>query len=457
MKEKLMTEVIFLVIGLLMGGGVVWFILRNIFKDNFKIIQQQLKTKEEEISNLRKLYDEEKINRVSFETQLKEAEKNLQEQKKILDEATAKLSDTFSALSKDALNTNNQMFLELAKANLEKIISEMKGDFSKKQEAISNIVKPLQEMLGKYEQQIRSLEESRQKAYGSLENQLKNLIETHRILQKETSNLVTALRTPQVRGRWGEITLRRVVELSGMSSYCDFTEQSSIEMEEGRLRPDMIVHLPNQRTIVVDSKVPLQAYIDAISASDEQERLAHMRKHASQVAEHMRKLSKKAYWDQFEKTPDFVVMFIPGESFFSAALETNKNLIEEGVRNRVFLATPTTLIALLRTVAYGWRQEQITKNALKIRDLGNTIHERLVRFIENFSKIGKSLEGAIDAYNRSVGTLESRVLVTARKFKELGITEKEPLKEVEQIEKLPRTVENISEPEEDDGEEFSPS
>ncbi|MCD6569039.1 DNA recombination protein RmuC [bacterium] len=449
-----MTEVIFLVIGLLMGGGVVWFILRNIFKDNFKIIQQQLKTKEEEISNLRKLYDEEKINRVSFETQLKEAEKNLQEQKKILDEATAKLSDTFSALSKDALNTNNQMFLELAKANLEKIISEMKGDFSKKQEAISNIVKPLQEMLGKYEQQIRSLEESRQKAYGSLENQLKNLIETHRILQKETSNLVTALRTPQVRGRWGEITLRRVVELSGMSSYCDFTEQSSIEMEEGRLRPDMIVHLPNQRTIVVDSKVPLQAYIDAISASDEQERLAHMRKHASQVAEHMRKLSKKAYWDQFEKTPDFVVMFIPGESFFSAALETNKNLIEEGVRNRVFLATPTTLIALLRTVAYGWRQEQITKNALKIRDLGNTIHERLVRFIENFSKIGKSLEGAIDAYNRSVGTLESRVLVTARKFKELGITEKEPLKEVEQIEKFPRTIENISDPEEDNEEGF---
>lgn len=449
-------EVIFLVIGLLIGGGIIWIILRNVFKDNIKIIQQQLRTKEEEIVDLRKLYEEEKISRVSFETQLKDTEKNLQEQKKMLDEATVKLSDTFSALSKNALNSNNQMFLELAKANLEKIISEMKGDFSKKQEAISNIIKPLQETLDKYDQQIRRLEENRQRAYGSLENQLKHLIETHRILQKETSNLVTALRTPQVRGRWGEITLRRVVELSGMSNYCDFTEQSSIEMEEGRLRPDMIVHLPNQRTIVVDSKVPLQAYIDAISTSDEQERLAHMRKHASQVTEHMRKLSKKAYWDQFKKTPDFVVMFIPGESFFSAALEINKNLIEEGVRNRVFLATPTTLIALLRTVAYGWRQEQITKNALKIRDLGNTIHERLVRFIENFSKIGKSLEGAIDAYNRSVGTLESRVLVTARKFKELGITEKEPLREVEQIEKLPRTIENISEPE-GDNEDSPPS
>lgn len=450
-----MTEVIFLVIGLLIGGGVVWLILKSIFKDNFKIIQQQLKTKEEEISNLRKLYEGEKINRVSFETQLKEAEKNLQEQKKMLDEATAKLSDTFSALSKDALNTNNQMFLELAKANLEKIISEMKGDFDKKQEAINNIVKPLQEALDKYDQQIRRLEESRQKAYGSLENQLRNLIETHRILQKETSNLVTALRTPQVRGRWGEITLRRVVELSGMSNYCDFTEQSSIELEEGRLRPDMIVHLPNQRTIVVDSKVPLQAYLDAISASDEQERLVHMKKHASQVAEHMKKLSKKAYWDQFKKAPDFVVMFIPGESFFSAALEVNKNLIEEGVRNRVFLATPTTLIALLRAVAYGWRQEQITENALKIRDLGATIYERLVRFIDNFSKIGKSLEGAIDAYNRSVGTLESRVLVTARKFKELGITEKEPLKDVEQIEKLPRIIESTSESEENNEEKSS--
>ena len=450
-----MTEVIFLVIGLLIGGGVVWLILKSIFKDNFKIIQQQLKTKEEEISNLRKLYEGEKINRVSFETQLKEAEKNLQEQKKMLDEATAKLSDTFSALSKDALNTNNQMFLELAKANLEKIISEMKGDFDKKQEAINNIVKPLQEALDKYDQQIRRLEESRQKAYGSLENQLRNLIETHRILQKETSNLGTALRTPQVRGRWGEITLRRVVELSGMSNYCDFTEQSSIELEEGRLRPDMIVHLPNQRTIVVDSKVPLQAYLDAISASDEQERLVHMKKHASQVAEHMKKLSKKAYWDQFKKAPDFVVMFIPGESFFSAALEVNKNLIEEGVRNRVFLATPTTLIALLRAVAYGWRQEQITENALKIRDLGATIYERLVRFIDNFSKIGKSLEGAIDAYNRSVGTLESRVLVTARKFKELGITEKEPLKDVEQIEKLPRIIESTSESEENNEEKSS--
>ena len=450
-----MSEVIFLVIGLLTGGGIIWIILRSVFRENVKIIQQQLKAKEEEISNLRKLYEEEKINRVSFETQLKEAEKNLQEQKKMLDEATAKLSDTFSALSKDALNTNNQMFLELAKANLEKIISEMKGDFSKKQEAISNIIKPLQETLDKYDQQIRRLEESRQRVYGSLENQLRNLVETHRILQRETSNLVTALRTPQVRGRWGEITLRRVVELSGMSNYCDFTEQSSIELEEGRLRPDMIVHLPNQRTIVVDSKVPLQAYLDAISTSDEQERLAHMRKHASQVAEHMKKLSKKAYWDQFKKAPDFVVMFIPGESFFSAALEINKNLIEEGVRNRVFLATPTTLIALLRTVAYGWRQEQITKNALRIRDLGNAIHERLVRFIENFSKIGKSLEGAIDAYNRSVGTLESRVLVTARKFKELGITEKEPLKDVEQIEKLPRIIESTSESEDNNDEKSS--
>jgi DNA recombination protein RmuC len=450
-----MSGVIFLVIGLLIGGVIIWVILKSVFKENIKILQQQLNTKEEEVTNLRKLYEEEKISRVSYEIQLNEAQKNLQEQKKLLDEATAKLSDTFSALSKDALNTNNQMFLELAKANLEKIISEMKGDFSKKQEAISNIIKPLQETLDKYDQQIRRLEESRQKAYGSLENQLKNLIETHRILQKETSNLVTALKTPQVRGRWGEITLRRVVELSGMSNYCDFTEQSSIEMEEGRLRPDMIVHLPNQRTIVVDSKVPLQAYLDAVSASDEQERLAYMKKHANQVAEHMKKLSKKAYWDQFEKTPDFVVMFIPGESFFSAALEVNKNLIEEGVRNRVFLATPTTLIALLRAVAYGWRQEQITENALRIRDLGATIYERLVRFVDNFSKIGKSLEGAIDAYNRSVGTLESRVLVSARKFKELGITEKEPLKEVEQIEKLPRAVENISEPEENNRENSS--
>lgn len=439
-----MKEVIFLIIGLLIGGGIIWIILKNAFRDNIKVMQQHLKTKEEEISSLRKLYEEEKINRVSLETKLKETEKNLQEQKKILDEATSKLSDTFSALSKDALATNNQMFLELAKVNLEKIITEMKGDFSKKQEAINNIITPLQDTLNKYDQQIRRLEESRQRAYGSLENQLKNLIETHRILQKETSNLVTALKTPQVRGRWGEITLRRVVELSGMSNYCDFTEQPSIEMEEGKLRPDMIVHLPNQRTIVVDSKVPLQAYIEATSCPDEAERLSQMRKHANQVSEHMRKLSKKAYWDQFEKTPDFVVMFIPGESFFSAALEINKNLIEEGVRNRVFLATPTTLIALLRTVAYGWRQEQITKNALKIRSLGNTIYERLVKFIENFSKIGKSLEGAIDAYNRSVGTLEGRVLATARKFKELGITEKEPLKEVEQIEKLPRSIENTS-------------
>lgn len=392
-------------------------------------------------SELKHKLEKEKISRITLETQLAESEKRFLEQKLFFEEEKAKFSESLSFVSKEALNTNNQIFLDLAKSTFEKLLLEMKGDFSKKEDTISNLFKPVVETMHKYDQEIRRLEENRQKAYGNLESFLGNLVESNQKLQKETNNLVMALRSPQVKGRWGEITLKRVVELAGLTEHIDFTEQESVETDENRMiRPDMIINLPNNRIIVVDSKVSLSAYLDAIATNDEIEKIHHLKKHSAQIMDHVRRLSKKAYWDQFPTTPEFVVMFIPGESFFSAAVDFDHTLIEEGIQNKVILATPTTLIALLKAIAYGWRQEQLTANAVLIRDLGSSLYDRMLVFIENFSRLGKSLDSAVDIYNKSVGSLESRVLVSARKFKELGSTSKDSLPEIAQIEKTTRLI-----------------
>jgi DNA recombination protein RmuC len=317
------------------------------------------------------------------------------------------------------------------------------------QAAIDGLIKPLNEALKRYEEQVRLIEESRHKAYGSLEEQLRSLASTHEQLQKETSNLVSALKKPQVRGRWGEITLRRVAELSGMSAHCDFTEQISVETESGRLRPDMIVHLPMEREIVVDAKVSLDAYLDALSATTDDERKAKMDKHAQQVRSHMNRLSSKEYWNQFKQSPEFVVLFIPGESFLSAALEVDSTLIEDGIQKRVIIATPTTFIALLRAIAYGWRQEQVTKNAQEISMLGKELYERINIWVRHINEIGTALGRALDAYNRSVGSMDSRVLPSVRKFKELGVTSEE-IPVLEQIDKIPRSL-SLLEPDTGEG------
>ncbi len=372
---------------------------------------------------------------------LQESFKNLQEQQKTLEKAEEAFKTTFAALSGEALKSNNQAFLDLAKKSLDVVLQGAKGEISEKTSQIKSIVSPLEETLKRYENQIHQLEKSRANAYGSLEAQIQSLIQTQQLLQKETGNLVSALRTPHIRGQWGQISLKRVVELAGMTEHCDYAEEVSVKAEEGRLRPDMIVHLPNGKQVVADSKVSLHAYMDYIEATEEASRKAALVKHAQQIRKHMNDLASKAYWNQFPHAPEFVVMFIPGEPFVSAAVENDPALIEDGVANRVIIATPTTLIALLRAIAYGWRQEQVAKNSQIIADLGKQLYERFSTFLSHLSKTRNSLEQSVFNFNRTVSSLEGRILPSLRKFKDLGATGADDVSSIDPIEQNPRQIE----------------
>ncbi|NOY22388.1 MAG: DNA recombination protein RmuC, partial [Acidobacteria bacterium] len=342
------------------------------------------------------------------------------------------------ALSSSALESNNESFLRLAKSVLEGVQKEASGDLALKQKAIQTLVEPLSVSLKQVNQQISELEKKRVSDFTSLGSYLTTLKESQERLRGETANLVTALRKPQVRGRWGEIQLRNVVEFAGMEPHCDFVEQASVPGENGLLRPDMVVHLPGNKQMIVDSKAPLDAYLEAIEAKDQSEKNLHMAQHAVQVREHINKLSGKQYWNQFENTPDFVVLFLPGENFFSAALEQDPKIFEYAIEKRVLLATPTTLIALLKSAHYGWQQSHLEENAQKISQLGKELYDRIRTLATHFVSMKKSLDRTVENYNKAVGSLEGRVLVTARRFKELGATSGEEIPAVEPVNTISR-------------------
>jgi DNA recombination protein RmuC len=431
------------VIGLLFGSVIAWLALRGRsagLQARLSLTEKDLSAGKADLARLLQVQSGLIADKARLESALGAERKASTEKIELITRAGEDLQNAFKAMASDALKSNNLSFLTLAKESLQRFHTEARGDLDARQKAVNDLVSPVRESLSKVDEQIQQMEVARADAYGELRNQVQNLISTQKELQSQTGNLVRALRTPNVRGRWGEIQLRRVVEIAGMLSYCDFAEQETLITDSGRFRPDLVVKLPGGKNVVVDAKTPLQAFLDAFETSDEDARRVCMANHARQVRDHMNTLSGKKYWEQFESTPEFVVMFLPGETFFSAALEQDSGLIEHGVLSRVIPASPTTLIALLKAINYGWNQEKLARNAQQISELGKELHERLRNLAGHISSVGTGLDRAVESYNKAVGSLESRVLVSARKFTELGASVAENIPQLEPIETTARAL-----------------
>lgn len=400
------------------------------------------------IAHLRaqKIINELSVENVRLETEIDGELRHHDEQLEQLKSAREAFSEHFAALSQAALRQNSSQFLSLAEQNLKHHQTQAQSELKQRQQAIDNMVQPIREALNKTEQQIVNIEKERKAAYSALSQQLETLAQNEIGLRQETHNLINALKRPDVRGRWGEMSLKRLAELAGMIEYCDFTEQAHTEAEGGALRPDMVVRMPDHRELIIDAKTPLDGYLAAMDAENNELRLTALKRHAKNVRERVRTLAAKNYWAQFKHSPDFVVLFVPGDQFLTGALEQDPQLLEDALGQKVVLATPSTLIALLRAVAFGWRQSVFSENAEKIRDLGEDLYKRIATLTEHFFRLGKSLNSSVEHYNKTLGSLERQLLPGARKMAELGIQTKKETASLNPVEQTARPPSMDNEP-----------
>lgn len=425
-------EILFILVGVAIGAALGWFIAQS----RAAAVTERAKLQAADLETARLRLSEIENQKSKIENDLAAERASAAEKISALTDAHERLTNSFKALSADALRSNNQSFLELARETFGKLHQQSADELGKRQQAIDSLVKPLKESLEKVDAKIGEIEKARAGAYGQLSEQLKSLGTAQVSLQAEAAKLTTALRSTTTAGTWGELQLRRVVEMSGMSSYCDFTEQQSA----GGFRPDLIVRLPGGQQIVIDAKAPNDAYREAVNASDDNVRSAKLAEHATKVRSHIDALGAKDYWAQFQPSPEFVVLFLPGDQFLSGALQGDPSLIDRAIAKKVLLATPATLIALLKATAYGWRQEDVSRNAQVIADLGRQLYDRIAGFADNLDKVGRGLETASKAYNSAVGSFEQTLLPGARKFSELGAKGVKELADPTTVETTPRDV-----------------
>jgi len=411
-------------IALLAGFGLGWLIRMLIAKTTVAGLEASLKEKEILIQN-----DEERI----------------AEQAAALEQAQHTLKASFQELAQDSLSKNNAMFLELAQQRLNTQQEKSDAELQAREKAVENLIKPINEALTKTREQITEIEKSRAQAYGSIKTEIERMAEGQQQLRSETNKLVTALRRPEVRGQYGELTLRRLAELAGMVNHCDFFEQTTVNTDQGQLRPDMIVQLPDRGMLVVDAKTPMDAYLAAVEATDEDIRKTALTRHSRNVSERIKELSGKSYWAQFDRSPDFALLFIPGDQFLTAALDQNPSLLEDALRQKVMLVTPTSLVALLKVVAYGWLQLSLADNAEEIKKLAEELYDRMGVFTGHLAKVGRQLESSVKSYNQAIGSLDTRILPTTRKFKELGVQAGKPPEDPPLIETAIRPTSGLEE------------